>query len=345
MNSDSIKTETEIKAVLRKTDKILNSAIKEVLDFYVDENHKKIIEYQIFTGGKRIRPCLAILSCQMMGGKLKDILYPAAGLEILHNYSLIIDDIIDHSELRRGKKTTWFKFGKSIAQCIGIDYSVSIFQAINKSRYSKKITELFAKTMKITVSGEILDLLFEQGERDDPYIKNNQYKKIDKKDYFEMVSKKTADIIQTCCEAGGICAGAKKRELKALKNFGFNLGFAGQIKDDILDIFGKQKIFGKEIGKDIKERKAGNIVILIALQKLNLNDKKKFLMIMKKKEISDKDVNRAINMIEKTGAREEALVLGKNFVFLAKENLKILPQNRYNNLLKIIADFMINREK
>jgi geranylgeranyl diphosphate synthase type I len=74
-------------------------------------------------------------------------LYPAAGLEILHNYSLIIDDIIDNSVLRRGKATTWFKYGRSIAECVGMDYSSAIFQAANRSKNPLKISELFAKTM------------------------------------------------------------------------------------------------------------------------------------------------------------------------------------------------------
>ncbi|MDO8663763.1 MAG: polyprenyl synthetase family protein, partial [Candidatus Wildermuthbacteria bacterium] len=108
---------------LNKFSKTTDLTIKKILSLGVDKKNQALVKYQIETGGKRIRPILAIVCCQLFGGKLKDILYPAAGLEIIHNYSLIIDDIIDHGVLRRGKKTAWANYGKSIAECLGVDYA------------------------------------------------------------------------------------------------------------------------------------------------------------------------------------------------------------------------------
>jgi len=284
--------------------------------------------------------------CQLLGGKIKDVLYPAAGLEILHNYSLIVDDIIDNSILRRGKPTAWAKFGKSIAQCIGIDYPAAAFQAANRSKEPIKISELFARTMKTIVDGEILDILFEQqGREDESYVVKNRYQNITEKDYFEMVNKKTAALFQTCCEAGGICAGAKEKELKVLRNYGFNLGIAFQITDDILDIFGEKGSTTKKIGRDIRERKEGNIIIHFALKKLSKRKKQRILRIMRKKEIKNKDIKEAVKLINQTRSRQKAYQFGQKFVEKAKKNLNSLSKNKWNDILREIAGFAIEREK
>ena len=337
---------SKLNALLNEYSKLIQPVIKKLLDFYVDEKNREIVKYQILTGGKRLRPALVIMVCQLLGGKIKDVLYPAAGLEILHNYSLIVDDIIDNSILRRGKPTAWAKFGKSIAQCIGIDYPAAAFQAANRSKEPIKISELFARTMKTIVDGEILDILFEQqGREDEFYVVKNRYQNITEKDYFEMVNKKTAALFQTCCEAGGICAGAKKKQIEALKNYGFNLGVAFQIQDDILDIFGEKVSTTKKIGRDIRERKGGNIIILFALKELSKKKKQRILKIMRKKEIKNKDIKEAVKLINQTRSRQKAYQFGQKFVEKAKKNLNSLSKNKWNDILREIAGFAIEREK
>ena len=319
---------------------------QELLFSYVDEKNKEAVRYQISTGGKRLRPALALAVCQMLGGKAEDVLYPAASLEILHNYSLIIDDIIDKSPLRRKELTCWFKFGKSTAECIGIDYSAAIFQGANRSKNPKEISELLAKTMKVLVDGEIMDILFEQSSRtNEPYIKKNRYSNVTDQDYFEMVSKKTAALIQTSCEVGALLAGAKGKELEKIKEYGLNLGIAFQIQDDILDIFGSQKSFGKRKGQDIAEGKLGNIVILFACREFSAQDKKEFLEIIKKNNVNNKEVKEIIEKIKKTNALALSEEKGQEFINKAQKALEGLPQNKWNDILREIADFVIKREK
>ena len=138
--------EKEINKFLTSTIKLVNPAIEEVLSLDVDGRNKKVVDYQIWAGGKRLRPALALITCQMLGGKVKEVIYPAAGLEILHNYTLIIDDIIDNSQKRRGKPTSWLKFGKSVSQCIGVDYSAAIFQSAKNSKNPTKVSDIFSTT-------------------------------------------------------------------------------------------------------------------------------------------------------------------------------------------------------
>jgi geranylgeranyl diphosphate synthase type I len=330
---------------LKKIAQKVEPKIKEILADGLDKKTKPLVFYPIESGGKRLRPILAVISCFCCGGKIKDVLYPAAGLEILHNYTLIIDDIIDHSILRRGRLTVWKKFGSSITQCLGVDYAASVFQAAVRSKESKKISELFARTMKQISDGEILDILFEQaGRQKEPFVLRNRFKRINQKDYFEMAGKKTALLLSASCQAGGIAAHADRKKIKALKSYGYNLGLAFQIQDDILDIFGGKE-FGKKIGKDIEERKLGNIVILYALAELSPKKRKNLLAIFKRRKVAKSDILAAISLIKETAAGEKALQLARTFCQKAKASCRILPKNSWNAALQDIAEFVIERNK
>ncbi len=334
----------DIKLILAKTAKIIDSVVLKILCSSVYRKHHKIIKHQIEIGGKRLRPVLAILSCRMMGGATKDALYPAAALEILHNYTLIVDDIIDHSDFRRGQPTVCKKYGRSIAESISISYAASIFDIADKRGNVQKCYPVFAKTLKMMADGEIFDILFEQGGRDDEkYIVKNRYRQISLNDYFGMIGKKTAGLTGACAEVGGVCANASAKEIKLLKSFGYNLGMAFQIQDDILDIFGDEKKFGKKIGKDIEERKLGNITILLAMDEFSLKDKKRFLNILRKKKISGKDIKEGIGLIKKTSAQSDAYKLEMNYIKKAKQSLANLPKNKWNDILNELTDYLVER--
>jgi geranylgeranyl diphosphate synthase type I len=341
------KSKEKIESVFKEWTRLVDPKIKEILNVSVDRKTQELVNYQMTTGGKRLRPVLTIASCLCCGGKLKNALYPAAGLEILHNCTLVYDDIIDNSDKRRGKPTVWSKYGRSMTECVGLDYAAAIFQAANKSSYPVRISEIFARTLKEIMDGQILDILFEQsGRESEKYIAKNRFRRITRNDYLKMVSKKTASLIQACCETGAVSAGAKVNEIKALKDYGFNLGIAFQIRDDILDIFGKEKEFGKKIGKDIQERKLGNIVIFYALEELkSTSEKNRLMAILRKDRIKDKDIKKALLLIGKTKAKEKSFVLEKEYAERTKANLKKLPKNKWNEFLTKLADFVIERNK
>lgn len=336
----------ELKKFLESVEEKINPIIEELLVSYIDPKNREAVKYQISTGGKRLRPALAIAACKMFGGKTEDVLYPAAALEILHNYTLIIDDIIDKSVLRRGKSTCWFKLGKSIAHCVEIDYSATIFQGAIRSQKPKEITEILAKTMKVLTDGEILDILFEQaGRENEPFIKQNRYRKLNNDDYFEMVAKKTAALIQASCEIGGLISGAAEKDLENLRKYGFNFGLAFQIQDDILDIFGEKKSFGKRKGQDIAEGKMGNIVILLSSREFLPQDKKRFMEIISKGNVNNQEVREVVEMIKKTNSFEQASILGKKFIDEAKKSLDLLPKNEWSDILRTMADFVMERKE
>ncbi len=336
----------EIEKIFSRYIPKVDREIKKILSLDVSRRIRPLLNYPIGAGGKRIRPILAILSGKLVGGGEKNILPAAAGIEILHNYSLIIDDIIDKSILRRGEPTLWKKYGKSVAECLSIDYAASIFQAALLTKEPKEISEIFSRAMKVITEGEILDILFEQrGRENENFVRENRYKKVSLREYMKMVRKKTAYLLRVSCEIGGILGGGSKREIKALGDYGENLGISFQVRDDILDIFGKRTSFGKEIGRDIKDRKLGNIVFNFAFENLASKDKREIQSVLRKDEIKRDDVRKVILLIKKTDAEKEAERIETNYAERAKRSLNVFGNSKWKGTLLKIADFVIEREK
>lgn len=338
---------TSLKEKLSEISELVEPVIKELLADDIEDNTAELSFYQCSVGGKRIRPALLVLSGQMFGGNLDDLLYPAASIEILHNATLIIDDIIDHSQFRRDQPTFWSKYGQSIAECTSFTYLASVFAGLNKVNNSSKLQNLYSKTLKIVIDGEIKDILFERaGREDENYVVTNRYQTITMEDYLVMISQKTATLLQASCKAGAICANASDEQIEIIGDFGFNLGLAFQIRDDILDIFGDEKEFGKKIGKDIIEKKMGNYVILSAMLQLEPSDQLVIHDLLESSvAISDEDVATITALIEKTDAKQSAEKAAGLYIQNALLLLDKLPRNEYSEKLSEIAKYIIDRSK
>jgi len=337
----------DLKQKLSDINNLVDPVIKELLTKDVEQFTTEIALYQCGVGGKRIRPALVIISGQIFGGNTNDLVYPAATAEILHNATLIVDDIIDHSEFRRNEPTCWNKFGKSIAECSSFMYLASVFSGLTGVNNGLKLIDLYCKTLKIIIDGEIKDILFERsGREDEDFVTTHRYHEISKDDYFKMIGQKTAILLQACCQAGAICANATDEQSDIIGSFGYDLGMAFQIRDDILDIFGNEKDFGKQIGKDIIEKKMGNFVILSAVEKLHHPDKDTIRNIFANEhEVSAEDVPTITSLINKTNARAEAQGIADGFIENAYQELAKLPQNEHTESLMDIANYIIDRSK
>jgi geranylgeranyl diphosphate synthase type I len=337
----------DLKNKISEINVLVEPIIKKLLTDNVEDRNAEIAYYQCSVGGKRIRPVLLITSGQVFGAKTDDLIYPAASIEILHNATLITDDIIDHSDSRRDKPTTWNKYGKSIAECASLVYMASSFSGLSHADNSSQLVDLYAKTLKIIIDGEIKDILFERSGRDDEdFVVKNRYKTITTDDYYQMIGQKTAILLEASCKAGAICANATDVQIETIGKFGFNLGMAFQIQDDILDIFGDEKEFGKKIGKDIIEKKMGNFVILSAIEQLKLADKKQIIDLLEgPKEVDDRDVANVTKLIKKTDAKKRAEMVADSYIQKALKLLKQLPQNEHNEILSELAQYIIHRKK
>jgi len=336
---------TEVLKVLVETGRKIDPIMEEYLLKNASKEFAEAILYQIRIGGKRVRPALTMVSAAVAGGREEDAYPAAAAVELTHNYSLILDDIIDHSELRRGHPTVWKKYGISTAILVAVHYRESIADALNDTPDPPVFQDIMAKTIKLLVEGERLDILYEQAGRiDEPYVVENRFENVTLNDYLKMIERKTAVLIETSCRFGAMSVGASKDVVEALARYGYNLGMAFQVGDDIIDLFGKEEETGKKVGQDIKEHKLGNVVILLALEELEGGEKEKILSILKKDEISWDEVYEALEIIGRTNARKRAEELRDKYVKEALEALEDLEKNRYREILEGLAHFIKVRE-
>lgn len=327
----------------------LGNLVEEALEKYLlmdaDSEFHEALLYPIRTGGKRLRPALTIASAIAVGASAKEAIPAAAAVELAHNYSLVLDDIIDHSEMRRGRPTLWKRFGLSTAILVAVHYRESIEQAINDTSDPKLFGSLMARTLKLLVEGERLDVLFEQaGRGNEPYVAERRRKTVAINDYLDMVYKKTGALIETSCIFGALSGGAPKPLVRGLGDYGRNLGIAFQVGDDIIDIFGREEVTGKRVGKDIEEHKLGNIVVLLALEELSPARREELLSILRQDRVDLGSVQRAVEIISSTNARRRAEEMRRFYVSSAQRALEVLPENEGKRLLRELAEFVAVRE-
>ena len=203
------------------------------------------IKYMMDLGGKRLRPLLTLMSCDMFGGVIDDALAPAMGLELFHNFTLLHDDIMDQAPIRRGKETVFKKWNTNSAILSGDTLFVLAYDYVTKTTPAllPQVLDLFNDTARKVCEGQQYDMDYEF--RKDVSID----------DYILMINLKTAVLISCSLKLGAIIARASDPEADLIYEFGENLGLAFQLQDDYLDVFGDVEKFGKEIGNDIVTNK------------------------------------------------------------------------------------------
>ncbi len=230
------------------------------------------IHYILQLGGKRIRPILTLMSCELFGGKVEDALPAALSIEMFHNFTLIHDDIMDKADLRRGKKTVHKKWDENIAILSGDALMILAAQQLEYYDNSlfKKLSILFNKTALQVCEGQQYDIDFE--------TENN----VSLQEYLHMISYKTAVLLACALQMGAFIAGASDKDAKRIYEFGLFLGLAFQLQDDYLDTYGTEE-FGKKIGGDIVENKK-TFLFLKALEVSTEKDKEQLLSLYNKVE-------------------------------------------------------------
>ena len=207
----------------------------------------KPIEYILTQEGKRIRPRLVMLATELFDGKADMALFPAAGFEMLHNFTLIHDDIMDNAPIRRGKETVYKKWNSNIAILSGDALATMALEEILKTPADKetvlKLASLFARTSIEICEGQQYDLNFESTEN------------VSIDEYLEMIRLKTAVMLAACLKAGAIISRTTTENQNRIYRYGIALGIAFQLMDDLLDVYSDKEIFGKEIGGDIESNK------------------------------------------------------------------------------------------
>ena len=274
--------------------KIFEDYLKKELKYIKPANLYNPVKYLLESGGKRLRPIIALNVSELLGGKISDTLPAAAALEIFHNFTLAHDDIMDNSILRRGKKTINSKWDNNTGILSGDVMLIISYEVLNQYQDSKYIH----LSKKLT---EISRLVCEGQQADMDFASKND---ITENEYFEMIKNKTGVLIGCSFMFGGIVAEANDLNTNLLYQIGLNLGIAFQLEDDLLDCFGDQEKFGKKIGGDIIEKKK-TLLYLFTNSKLESEKKLEFENIFNSNEIEDsKKINSIKSFYETSGALE-----------------------------------------
>ena len=237
------------------------------------------LRYMISIGGKRIRPTLCLIAYSLYKDELTpEILEPAAGIEVFHSFTLIHDDIMDRSPLRRGVDTVWKKWDSDTAILSGDVMCIDSYARIAKAPQTvvRDVLALFSKTSAEVCEGQQYDMDFEHLQT------------ISMNDYMNMIGLKTSVLIACAAKMGAIIAGAPEKDRDCLYDYGYNLGLAFQVADDYLDAYGDVKVFGKPIGGDILNEKKSWLTVR-AFEKADEKVKAELLKAMSMKVESEED--------------------------------------------------------
>ena len=259
------------------------------------------IDYVMSCGGKRIRPILTLMACNIFSDNFENALAPAAAFEIFHNFTLMHDDLMDNADVRRNRPTVHKRWNANTAVLSGDAMQILAFQQMcdAKPDVLPALLDTFTQTALEVCEGQQYDMEFEQ--RDDVSIE----------EYITMIRLKTAMLLAACIKAGAICGGASEEYVKLLHRFGIYIGISFQIQDDWLDLYGDPDVFGKAIGGDILSGKK-TFLLLTALKEADEKTAKELMTLLKDKKIAnDKKIEnvRAIyDYLDVSNIAQEAVI-------------------------------------
>ena len=310
---------------LKEFDRTFNDLMRSDVKL-VDQIAKYIVKHK----GKQFRPALLIVSARSVGEPNNSTYITASVVELLHTATLVHDDVVDDSELRRGFPTIHKIWKNKIAILMG-DYLLAKSLIAATEAESLQIMNTVATVAKRLIKGEMLE------------IQKSRKLDVTESDYFKIIADKTGSLIAACCELGALTVNSEEKQQQALRKYGENLGLAFQIKDDLLDYESKKTILGKPVIADVKDKKL-TLPLIYSFNGSSDKEKHKVLKIIKngarKKEISYiLDFVNEHNGLDK--AQEKAISLRDE----AKEALKIISPSQARSSLEALADFVVDRTK
>ncbi len=324
---------------MKKTKQIEKNAkiVNKFLNSKLKGNPKKLYDaagHLIVHGGKRLRPYMVITSCRILGGKVSNAILAASAVEMVHNFTLVHDDIMDNDEMRHGVPTVHKKFGMPIAILAGDVLFSKAFQIISESKLSANATtKLVSRLSKACVDvceGQLLD------------VKMAEEKRIPMQaEYITMIGKKTAALFDVSCAMGAICATNKSNDISNLSSFGRNLGIAFQITDDLIGVMGDTKVTKKPVGNDLREGKK-SLPILMAIKLAKGKNKKIILKAFGNSKVTRNDLNKAIGVIRSLGIEENVRKQALKYAEKAEKSLAKYSGSAKTELIALL-DFVVKR--
>ncbi len=324
-NSAYLDLKNLVRGKLEKVEHLINLRLESKVELI-----QKMTSHHLESGGKRLRALLTLGSAKLAGYELGERDVNLAGcVELIHSATLLHDDVIDESVLRRGKKTTNTIWGNQSSILTG-DYLLSRCFEIMVDDGDLEILKLLSSTSAKIAQGEVLQLQH-KGEAD-----------LLEETYIKIINLKTAALFSAATETGACLAKLEDKKKEALASYGKNLGLAFQIADDALDYFAKEIMFGKEIGKDFYEGKT-TLPLIIIFQRANKEEKEFLKEILKKEKRNEDDFSEVLALINKYKAVEKSLERAEYFVNVSRDALAIFQESKDKNILQSLSNFSLNR--
>jgi len=294
------------------------------------------VRYILSLGGKRIRPALVILACDMFAGEVASALIPAVAIEIFHNFTLLHDDIMDRSERRRGSPTVHVKYNENVAILSGDVMSILASRLMNQAPGAvlNVVHEVYTHTAMQVCEGQQMDMNFEG------------LLSVTEEEYLSMIELKTAVLIAASLKIGAILGGSSQRDAEDLYEFGRNLGIAFQLQDDLLDTYGDPAVMGKNLGTDIVDNKKTFLVIQ-ALESASGTQKEGLLAWLKEEKFDPEEKIKAVTVIfDALNVKEVTEKRIRDYYQQALANLENLniSEERKTELYNF-ASFLMNRNR
>jgi len=315
--------------------KKINEYLMHTLDIIQDKNLKSAMAHYPAAGGKRLRPLLATVASEAVGGKADAALPFGVALEMVHNFTLVHDDVMDEDETRRGIKTVHAAFGVPEAILSGDALFARAFEVVLDSEVDDsklvRLVDILARAVRLLAEGQQMDMDFEDA------------KKVTSDQYMKMIELKTAVLYSAAAQGGAIVGGATGEQEKALAEYGRLMGLGFQIWDDVLDLESDQATFGKPVLNDIRNGKK-TLIVVQALEDLKGPERMEFLSILGKKNATTKELERARDILEEVGAINHATKVADGLISGAKERLSVLVDSPHKRTLIALADFMVKRK-
>jgi|DewCreStandDraft_4_1066084.scaffolds.fasta_scaffold00292_13 geranylgeranyl diphosphate synthase type II len=316
----------------------LNQQINEYIIKSIPQKEPKQLyepyKYIISSGGKRIRPVLTMLCCGACNSNPQEALDAAIAIEILHNFTLVHDDIMDNSPIRRGNQTIHNKWDEATAILTGDIMLGYAYKSLHNYHYHKRnndIHNIFTNALIEVCEGQALDMNY------------NSRKEMTIYDYLVMIKKKTAVILEACGTIGAIIANADDLKINALKEYTSNLGIGFQIQDDILDLYAQRSELGKKIGQDIIEGKKTYLIIKAKLLAKDKDDIDLIELFFNNNGLGEEYIPKMQEIIQKSGALEESKQEALNYFNKASKSLNVLENNLYTETLEWLINWLSYR--
>lgn len=297
------------------------------------------VRYTLALPGKRVRPLLTLIACGLSGGAVKEALPAAIAIELLHNFTLLHDDIMDAAETRRGEASVYKKWSANTAILSGDAMYAKAFKQLqyygHHKEYSKNqyagIIDIFLESAQRVCEGQAYDLQYENK------------KQVTIEEYLQMIDGKTAALISSSMALGGAVAGAGKSTLNQLRAAGKKTGIAFQMQDDLLDVIADPEKFGKRRGGDIIEGKK-TYLSLLALQRCNDRQKDMLSAVLANQTTSDEDVAAVIDLYKKLDVIDSTRNRIQHYYQEAMAHIETFGQSPYKNEIIALLNRLISRE-